>query len=111
VTSDSGFAYATESNNLLCRINLQTSAIAPTGPFAGEGSFALTPDGATLLMGNSNNLGVVMASDLTLTVDVPMGAPVGGFSGGIAITPDGARAYVSRDPLSVNSQVVMVPLQ
>ena len=34
-----------------------------------------------------------------------------GFPGAIAITLDGARAYVNRDPISVNSQVVMVPLQ
>jgi YVTN family beta-propeller protein len=110
VTSDSGFAYATEIGNLLCRINLETSAIAPTGPAAGQSSFALTPDGTTLLMGNpnSNNLRIVKASDLTVTVDVPMGAGLG-FSGGIAITPDGARAYVNT--FSVNSQVVMVPLQ
>jgi len=114
LTSDSGFAYATDSNQLLCRINLQSSAIGPTGPFfAGQWSFALAPDEATLLMGNpnSNILRVVNASDLTITVDVPMGASVGGFFSGIAMTPDGMRAYMSRDPISVNSQVVMVPLQ
>ena len=60
---------------------------------------------------NSNILRVVNASDLTITVDVPMGASVGGFFSGIAMTPDGMRAYMSRDPISVNSQVVMVPLQ
>jgi len=111
VTSDSAFAYATDSGNLLSRINLQSSAIGPTGPLAGQSSFALTPDEATLLMGSADNLRIVKASDLTVTVDVPMGASVGGSSGGIAITPDGASAYMSRDPISANSQVVMVPLQ
>lgn len=112
LTSDSAFAYATDTGNLLCRINLQTSEIAPTGPGAFSSSFALTPDGTTLLMGdpNNSNLRIVKASDLTVTVDVPMGAGLG-FSGGIAITRDGARAYVNRDTISVNSQVVMVPLQ
>lgn len=111
VTSDSGFAYATDGNAQICRIDLQTSAIAPTGPFSGQGAFSLTPDGTTILMGspNDNNLRILGASDLTVIVDVPMGAGLGG-SGGIAITPDGTRAYMSLDPLSVNSQVVMVPL-
>jgi len=36
---------------------------------------------------------------------------VGGFWGGIVVTADGARAYMSRDPISLDSQVVMVPLQ
>lgn len=111
VTSDSNFAYVTDTGHLLCRINLQTFAIGPTGSFAPQWSFALTPDGTTILMGgpSSNNLRVLRASDLTLNVDVPMGAGLG-FSGGIAIIPDGSRAYLIRDITSVNSQVVMVPL-
>jgi hypothetical protein len=66
-----------------------------------------------LLMGspNSNNLRIVTASDLTVAADVPMGASVGGFWGGIVVTADGARAHMSRDPISLDSQVVMVPLQ
>lgn len=111
VTADSGFAYATDSNNLLCRINLQTAAIDPTGPFAPQWAFALTPNAATILIGspNSSNLGIVNASDLTTNISVPMGAGLGS-SGGIAITADGTRGYLVRDTLSVNSQVVMVPL-
>jgi DNA-binding beta-propeller fold protein YncE len=112
VTSNSGFAFATDIAHHLCRINLQTSAIAPTGPLASQSSFALTPDGNTILMGNpnDNNMRVLNASDLTVTVDVPMGAGLG-FTGGIAVTPEGDRAYVNRNTISVNSQVVMVPLQ
>lgn len=112
VTSNSGFAFATDITHRLCRINLQTFAIAPTGPLASQSSFALTPDGNMILMGNpnDNNMRVLNASDLTVTVDVPMGAGLG-FTGGIAVTPGGDRAYVTRNTLSVNSQVVMVPLQ
>jgi YVTN family beta-propeller protein len=110
-TSDSGFAYATDSNDQLCRINLLTEAIAPTGPLASQSSFALTPDETMILMGNpnDNNLRVVNASHLTSAAKVPMGAGLG-FLNQIAITPDGARAYVNRDTISVNSQIVMVPL-
>jgi YVTN family beta-propeller protein len=110
-SSDSGFAFATDSGNFLCRINLQNSLISPAGPPAPQGAFALTPDGTTILMGspNSSSLRIVNASDLTVALDVPMGAGLG-FSGGIAITPDGARAYVNLATISVNSQVVMLPL-
>jgi DNA-binding beta-propeller fold protein YncE len=103
VTSNSGFAFATDITHQLCRINLQTSAIAPTGPLASQSSFALTPDGNTILMGNpnDNNMRVLNASDLTVTVDVPMGAGLG-YTGGIAVTPGtpgGDRAYVNRNDL------------
>lgn len=111
VTSDNNFAYITDTSHLLGRLNLQNSAISPTGPFAGASAFALTPDGTSILMGdpNSNNLTVMNTTDLTIDVEIPMGAGLG-FSGSIAITPDGTGAYLVRDITSVNSQVVMVPL-
>jgi YVTN family beta-propeller protein len=110
VSSDGAVAYAT-SYGYLCRIDLPTSLVTHTGPFAFQRSFALTPDGATLLMGNPNEtfLRVVKGSDLSVIVDVPMGAGLG-YPGGIVVTPDGSRAYVERDISSAAGQVVMVPL-
>lgn len=113
VTSDGHFAFATDASERLCRIDLGTSAISTPGPWSGQGFIALTPDGTTLLTGNAGSpaLGVVDASDLSPIAEVPMGGTGLGFAGGIAITADGARAYVTRDPVSAASEVVMVPLR
>src|ERR1043166_4938353 len=40
MTSDSGSAFATDSGNSLCRINLQTSVVGPTGTPAPQWAFA-----------------------------------------------------------------------
>src|SRR5205814_10018382 len=94
VTSDSGFAYATGSEGVLCRINLQSSVICPTGPVINQGSFALTPDGTTLLMGGatSTSLRLVDTSLLLVILEVPMEGVVGGRYRVVAITCDGTRA-------------------
>lgn len=111
VSPDGAFAYATDAMDRLCRIDLATGAITATGPFAPQYAFALTPDGTTILKGSPGvaSMEVVKAADLSLTLSVPMGAGLGSI-GGIAITPDGARAYVVRGTDSTGVQVVMVPL-
>lgn len=109
VTPDSNFAFATDTNGLLCRINLQTYAVGPTGSLASQWTFAQTPDGTTLLMADptKSHVRIVKALDLTVTADVPVGSGIGGYAG-VGIPRDGARAYLSRD---WNSQVLMVPLR
>jgi PKD repeat protein len=112
VSPDSAFAYATGSTSLcrVCKIDLQTSDIAAnfTDVFAHQSSVALTPDGANLYTAtpNSTELSIFDTADLTLLGTLELGGPLGS----IAITPDGSRAYVVRDPISSNSEVVVVPL-
>jgi YVTN family beta-propeller protein len=110
ISSDSAFAYATNGENRLCKIDLQTFEIIANGPFASQSAFALTPDDKALLMGNVNStrLSVIDASDLSVVAAIEMGTMLG-FPGGIAITPDGTRAYVLRTGIS-SDRSVMVPL-
>jgi YVTN family beta-propeller protein len=111
ISPDGAVAFATDAMDRLCRIDLASGVITATGPFAPQFAFALTPDGTTILMGSRGvaSLDVVKGSDLSLTLSVPMGAGLGSI-GGIAITPDGARAYVARGTDSTGVQIVMVPL-
>lgn len=112
VSPDSAFAYATDASNLLCKINLQTYAIPLTysGTFGANGGISLTPDGLTLLHSsfNSTKFYLIKTSDLTSITEVDLGAMLGNY---LIVTPDGTRAYVERNILSANSDVVMVPLQ
>jgi hypothetical protein len=110
---DSSFAYATtNASNQLCKIDLQTYKISfiYSGTFGANGSISLTPDGLTLLHSsfNSTKLYLINASDLTAIVGVDLGAILGNY---LVVTPDGTRAYVERNVLSANSEIVMVPLQ
>lgn len=108
--TDSDFVYMTSSYVGLCKVDLSTydTVNSYSGGNAG-GGIALTPDGLHLLHSdlNSANLLVFDASDLTLMGSLDLGATLGRD---IAISPDGARAYVLRNSVSVASEVVMVPL-
>jgi DNA-binding beta-propeller fold protein YncE len=75
-----------------------------------DGAIAVTPDGKTLLSSsyNSPNLFVFTTSDMSSIVQLNLGANLGQY---IAITPDGTRAYIERNVLFVNSELIMVPLQ
>jgi len=112
VSPDSAFAYATNGEGQLCKIDLQmyTLPLCYAGVFFAQGSIALTPDGSTALHSNFNSkkLYVIKTSDLTSITEVDLGAELGNS---IAITPDGSRAYVERSVLSASSELVMVPLQ
>lgn len=111
ISPDNAFVYATNPYNKLCKIDLQTFDTLVNGPFAGQGAFALTPDGTLLLMGNPNStlLSIIVASDLSLVATVDMGTSLG-FSGGIHITPDGSRAYMIGNITSPTGEVIVVPL-
>jgi hypothetical protein len=110
VSPDSAFAYATGSTSLcrVCKIDLQTFDIAVNFEDVFATHVALTPDGANLYTAtpNSTELSIFNTADLTLLGTLELGGPLGS----IAITPDGSRAYVVRDPISLNSEVVVVPL-
>lgn len=115
VSPDGDFAYATGSASTIChvcKIDLQTFDILINfdGISQVQNFIALTPDGSTLLTGGMNTtaLFVLDTSDLTLAGSVEIGADTN--LGVMAITPDGTKAYVVRDPLSVDCEVVVVPL-
>lgn len=112
ISPDSSFAYVSHgiSTCWFCKIDLQSLTIDlqnTSAPFAG--SIGMTPDGQTLLTGNANSptLSVFTTSDLSQLGGVDIGGPIGD----IAVVPDGTRAYVVRDPVSLTSELVMVPLQ
>jgi YVTN family beta-propeller protein len=111
VSPDGAFAFATDGNNQLCKIDLQTYAITLTysGTFSTYGGISLTPDGLNLLTSNFNDtkLYLMNTSYLTPIGDVDLGSNLGNY---LVVTPDGTRAYVERNPVSMNGEVVMVPL-
>ncbi|MFZ4859881.1 MAG: chitobiase/beta-hexosaminidase C-terminal domain-containing protein [Desulfuromonadaceae bacterium] len=108
---DSAFAYASDVNNKLCKINLQTyTTLSYSGTLNLYGGIALTPGGLTLLQSNYNStiLHLLTTPDLNSLAEVDLGVNLGNY---LLVTPDGTRAYVERNVLSANSEVVMVPLQ
>lgn len=92
--------------------DLHTRAIQLQGTGPGGGSIAPTPDGLTLLRSNGLVLSAFNASDLTLAGGIDIGgATPSTDTEQIAITPDGARAYVILPSTApAPSAVVMVPL-
>ena len=61
-----------------------------------EAMIAITPDGSTAYVPNFNNVNPSTVSVIDLATNTPVGAgiPVGSGPFAVAITPDGARAYV-----------------
>ena len=114
VSPDGHLAYVTDAQGHLAPLDLQTFALGAEGPPSMQQPFATTPDGTTLLagvqVGGESHLEVVDTGSLGVAADLPWGTAGDGL-GSIAVTPDGSRAYVSRDGNSSASRVVMVPLR
>jgi YVTN family beta-propeller protein len=111
VSIDSAFAFATDQNNRLCKIDLQSYTIPITNTsIGGPAAIVISPDGQVVLSSNfnSNKLAVIRTTDLTVITELDLGLNLGQH---IAITPDGTRAYVERNVLSNSSELVMVPLK
>ena len=110
VSPDSAYAYATGSTSLckLCKIDLQSFDVLTNFELF-QRFIALTPDGSSLLTSdwNSTTISIFDSSDLSLSDSVELDNSLGD----ITISPDGLLAYVVRDPISSNSEVLMVPLQ
>lgn len=110
ISPGSDFAYVSDTASAvcgLCKVDIRSRTISARKASASTMPLALTTDGKTLLGGEAA-LSVFDAADLTF-----LGSPdIGGVIGNIALAPDGARAYVIRNPLSQQtSALVMVPLQ
>jgi DNA-binding beta-propeller fold protein YncE len=109
VSPDSVFAYATGSSSLcrLCKIDLQSFDILTNFELF-QSYIALTPNGSSLLTSdlNSGTMSVFDSSDLSLSDSAKLDDQLGD----ITVSPDGLRAYVVRNPISSNSEVLMVPM-
>jgi YVTN family beta-propeller protein len=84
---------------VLSAIDTSTNTIVAATTFTGDGNstlpffLAITPDGKTLYGCSFDGSHVIVIDTASLTVTTTI--PVAGAANGVAITPNGARAYVS----------------